>query len=340
MNRGKKLILESVSDNTMEEDSLSVDVSSDALRFHKLDLEIGKEGITNTSTGVSLTLVPTEIEFGQVIGQGSSGVVFAARHIPSNTLIAIKSINIYERDKRKQLENDLKALDEFSSPFLVKYYGAFFADGVVKVAMELMDLGSTRRVIQLLAGRPEPVMPEAVLFRFTYSILQGLYYLHKEKHMVHRDIKPDNILINSKGDLKLCDFGVCRELANSAALCNTFVGTMTYMSPERLFRNAYGYPGDIWSVGLIVTELIRGFYPYPKPGNFIEMVENLQNLPPPQLPNNGLYSPQLVDFISRCLNTQPDQRATVQELLEHPWIQSNQGNNVNIIEWYQDIIRK
>ena len=164
-----------------------------------------------------------------MIGQGSSGVVFAARHIPSNTLIALKSINIYERDRRKQLENDLKALDEFSSPYLVKYYGAFFADGVVKVAMELMDLGSTRRIINSLAGRPEPVMPETTLYLYAYSILSGLQYLHEEKHMVHRDIKPDNVLINSLGEVKLCDFGVCRELANTAALCNTFVGTMTYM---------------------------------------------------------------------------------------------------------------
>ena len=164
-----------------------------------------------------------------MIGQGSSGVVFAARHTPSSTLIALKSINIYERDKRKQLEKDLKALDDFSSPYLIKYYGAFFSDGVVKVAMELMDLGSTRRIINSLTGRPEPVMSETMLYRFAYSILSGLHYLHKIKHIVHRDIKPDNILINSSGEIKLCDFGVSRELANSAALCSTFVGTMTYM---------------------------------------------------------------------------------------------------------------
>ena len=174
-------------------------------------------------------MVPAEIELGQVIGQGSSGIVFAARHIPSNTLIALKSINIYERDRRKQLEKDLKALDEFSSPYLIKYYGAFFADGVVKVAMELMDYGNIRRIINSLAGKPEPVMPEPILYKYAYAILCGLYYLHREKHIVHRDIKPDNILINSLGEIKLCDFGVCRELANSAALCNSFVGTMIYM---------------------------------------------------------------------------------------------------------------
>mmetsp|Transcript_14135 Transcript_14135/g.14189 ORF Transcript_14135/g.14189 Transcript_14135/m.14189 type:complete len:245 (+) Transcript_14135:25-759(+) len=239
------LQLDSFSDNPMEEDSLSIEVGSDALRFYKIGLEVGREGITNCSTGVSLSINPSEIELGQVIGHGSSGVVFAGRHVPTNTLLALKSINIYERDRRKQLENDLKALDEFSSPFLVSYYGAFFGDGVVKVAMELMDLGSSRKIISVLAGRQEPVLPEEILYALSFPILKGLQYLHTEKHMIHRDIKPDNVLINSKGEIKLSDFGICRELANSAAFCNSFVGTITYMSPERIMKTSYAYPGDI-----------------------------------------------------------------------------------------------
>lgn len=251
----------------------------------------------------------------------------------------MKSINIYERDKRKQLENDLKALDEFDSPYLVKYYGAYFGDGVVKVAMELMDLGSTRRIINSLSGRPNPVMPESILYYFATSMLKGLQYLHKEKHMMHRDIKPDNVLINSIGEIKLCDFGVCRELANSAAFCNTFVGTMIYMSPERIFRKAYSYAGDIWSFGLILIELATGVYPYPKFTTFIEMVEYLQNMSPPQLPNNGCYSQELVNFIGLCTQREPQDRATVNDLLEHPWIKKEENSRVDLIGWYKNILK-
>lgn len=302
-------------------------------------MEIGKEGITNTLTGVTLTLIPTEIELGAVIGQGSSGVVFAARHIPSDTLIALKSINIYERDKRKQLENDLKALDEFDSPYLIKYYGAFFGDGVVKVAMELMDLGSTRRIINSLSGCQQPVMPEPILYYFATSMLKGLQYLHKEKHMMHRDIKPDNVLINSVGEIKLCDFGVCRELANSAAFCSTFVGTMIYMSPERIFRKAYSYAGDIWSFGLILIELATGVYPYPKFSTFIEMVEYLQNMSPPQLTPNSFYSPELVHFVSICTQIDPQERGTVTDLLNHPWIKRHENTRADLISFYKHILK-
>ena len=338
MFRPRNLQLDSESEHTMEEDSLSVDVNTEGLRFRKIDLEIGKEGITTYSTGVSLALNPAEIETGQVIGHGSSGVVFAARHIPSDTLIALKSINIYERDRRKQLENDLKALDDFSCPYLVSYYGAFFSEGVVKVCMELMEVGSTRRIVNALAGRPEPVLPEEILYCIAKPILLGLNYLHREKHMVHRDIKPENLLINSKGQVKLSDFGICRELANSAALCNSFVGTFTYMSPERIFRSSYAYPGDIWSFGLVLMELLKGEYPYSKASTFLEMVETLQREPPPFLPSNGLYSPELVDFLSRCLQAVPEQRASCEELLNHPWMQRYKGVHIDFLGWLKGVL--
>ena len=134
-------------------------------------MEVGPEGVTNILTGVSLSLNPAEIEVGQVIGQGNSGVVFAARHIPTNTLIALKSINVYERERRKQLENDLKALDEMNCPYLVSYYGAFVIEGSVKVAMELMDYGSVRRIVNATKGRPEPAVPEEIVHRLTVPVI-------------------------------------------------------------------------------------------------------------------------------------------------------------------------
>ena len=89
---------------------------------------------------------------------------------------------------------------------------------MVKIAMELMDLGSLRGLIEKLVGRPEPKIPEEVIYNITSQILTGLNYLHKVKHVMHRDIKPDNVLLNSTGEVKLSDFGICRELGETAAL--------------------------------------------------------------------------------------------------------------------------
>lgn len=267
-------------------------------------MEVRKEGIVNTNTGISLYISPNELQLGQVIGHGSSGVVYAARHVPTGTLIALKvtarqAINIYERERRKQMANDLKALDEITCPYFVKYFGAYFEEGVVKIAMELMDVGSIRRIVKAIEGRPEPTVPEPILHYIALATLQALHYIHRVKHMMHRDIKPDNILVNSAGEIKVSDFGVSKELGSTAALCNTFVGTFAYMSPERIEKNNYSFPGDIWSVGILLIELARGVYPYPSTRTIIEVLENLRNLPAPSLPRNGMYSLYFCDFIDR-----------------------------------------
>mmetsp|Transcript_7257 Transcript_7257/g.13439 ORF Transcript_7257/g.13439 Transcript_7257/m.13439 type:complete len:168 (+) Transcript_7257:212-715(+) len=150
------------------DDSWSVEISSTGVKLMKVDLEVTSAGITNMATGVSLSINPTELELGQVIGQGSSGIVYAGRHIPSATLLAIKSINIYERERRRQLENDLKVLDGFNSPYLVRYYGAFFNEGTVKVVMELMDFGSLRRLMDFIGGRG--LLPEHVVYAIALPV--------------------------------------------------------------------------------------------------------------------------------------------------------------------------
>lgn len=90
---------------------------------------------------------------------------------------------------------------------------------------------------------------------------------------MHRDIKPDNILINSKGFVKLTDFGICKQLDETAGLLKSFVGTMTYMSPERMEGENYSYKGDVWSLGIILIEMMTGKFPYPETRGFLEMLE-------------------------------------------------------------------
>jgi len=82
-------------------------------------------------------------------------------------------------------------------------------------------------------------------------------YLHKEMHVIHRDIKPQNILINQKGEVKITDFGVCSELAHTCDVANTFTGTAKYMSPERLTARSYTLKSDIWSLGIVLYHCCR-----------------------------------------------------------------------------------
>ncbi|KAH6804944.1 mitogen-activated protein kinase kinase 3 [Perilla frutescens var. frutescens] len=94
------------------------------------------------------------------------------------------------------------------------------------------------------------------------KLLIGLSYLHGDRHLVYRDIKPANLLVNLKGEPKIKDFGISAGLEDSMAMCAIFVGIVTYMSPERIRNENYSYPVDIWSLGLALFECATGEFPY------------------------------------------------------------------------------
>lgn len=94
------------------------------------------------------------------------------------------------------------------------------------------------------------------------QILNGLAYLNICQKQIHRDIKPDNILLNKAGFVKLTDFGITKQLNENSALARTFKGTLTYLSPERIEGQKYSYSGDIWSLGIIAIEMATGVFPF------------------------------------------------------------------------------
>ncbi len=167
-----------------------------------------------------------------------------------------------------------------------------------------------------------------------------MYFLHK-KYQIHRDLKPGNILINSEGRVKLTDFGISKTLENSTQFCNSFVGTKNYMSPERILGSDYSYSSDIWSLGLIVYELATGQFPYKFSQYYIEHIDYILNQPDPTLPNDGCFSDELRDFVTKCLKKDPTERDSVFDLLNHKWITRVKPEDVLDLQiWLKDIYQK
>nr|XP_044990632.1 dual specificity mitogen-activated protein kinase kinase 2 isoform X1 [Jaculus jaculus] len=198
------------------------------------------------------------------LGAGNGGVVTKAQHRPSGLIMARKLIHLEIKPAiRNQIIRELQVLHECNSPYIVGFYGAFYSDGEISICMEhMVRAGLACRS----HGALVPTGLQGCLRFHSLScpqVLRGLAYLREKHQIMHRDVKPSNILVNSRGEIKLCDFGVSGQLIDSMA--NSFVGTRSYMSPERLQGTHYSVQSDIWSMGLSLVELAIGRYPIPPP---------------------------------------------------------------------------
>ena len=201
-------------------------------------------------------------------GEHKAGAAEGTKLILGTTgkVMAMKEIRL-ELDEAKfaTILKELTILHRCVSPYIIDFYGAFFQEGAVYMCIEFMDGGS---IDKLYAGG----IPENVLRKITYSTVMGLKTL-KEKHkIIHRDVKPTNILANSNGQVKICDFGVSGNLV--ASIAKTNIGCQSYMAPERISggggmaqganaEGTYSVQSDIWSLGLTIIECAMGRYPYP-----------------------------------------------------------------------------
>lgn len=272
-----------------------------------------------------LQISEKDVKFLQTLGQGASGVVQKAFWPSKAEFVAVKKISILEREKRHQLMNDIKALCNVPDvPGLIRFHGAYHcADkGQVAVALEYMDGGSLADMCQK-KGR----IDEDMLASITYKVLQGLSYLHAH-HTVHRDIKPANILLSTNGEAKVSDFGISAFVDNTLAQCHTFLGTVTYMSPERIDGQPYSFPADLWALGLTLLECVTGRYPYDASKGTMQLMIQLMEDECPLPESEEIVSHSLRDFIQRCMQKNPLKRPTAVELLRHPFLAKATGVNL------------
>ena len=180
-------------------------------------------------------------------------------------VMAMKEIRLELEDiKFAQIIMELDILHRCVSPFIIDFYGAFFQEGSVYICIEYMDGGS---VDKLYADG----VPENILKKITLSTIMGLKSLKDDHNIIHRDVKPTNILVNTRGQVKICDFGVSGNLV--ASIAKTNIGCQSYMAPERIsgggmasagaVGGTYSVQSDIWSLGLTIIECALGRYPYP-----------------------------------------------------------------------------
>ncbi|KAK2358636.1 mitogen-activated protein kinase kinase [Trifolium repens] len=264
-----------------------------------------------------------DIDIVKVVGKGNGGMVQLVQHKWTNQFFALKIIQMnIEESVRKQIAKELKINQAAQCPYVVVCYQSFYDNGVISIILEYMDGGSMADLLNKVKTIPEPY-----LSAICKQVLKGLMYLHHERHIIHRDLKPSNLLINHIGEVKITDFGVSAIMENTSGQANTFIGTYNYMSPERIngSQRGYNYKSDIWSLGLILLECALGRFPYTPPDqserweSIFELIETIVDKPPPTPPAEQ-FSAEFCSFISACLQKDPANRLSAQELMELPFI--------------------
>ena len=291
--------------------------------FVNEDFVINRQGIAavnGTEVARISGLRLQHLQLLEVLGKGASSLVRRAVHTPTGTELAVKVLNVFDKGKRDQLLRELRTLYSAAFPWLVSFHDCLYDEGAMYIVLEYMDGGSLADVLSAtqLSGSGAP--SELVLGRIAASTLAGLDYLHRERHQVHRDIKPGNILLSSAGEIKISDFGLSAELDSTKEMCATFIGTHAYMSPERLGGKPYSFASDIWSLGITLVECAIGTYPYAayNGNNYFVLLGQILNEPPPRLPAG--FSPEFADFVHQCLIKDADARPSAQALLQHQFV--------------------
>uniref|UniRef100_A0A3Q3J677 non-specific serine/threonine protein kinase n=1 Tax=Monopterus albus TaxID=43700 RepID=A0A3Q3J677_MONAL len=246
------------------------------------------------------------------IGEGSTGIVCIATVKTTGKLVAVKKMDLRKQQRRELLFNEVVIMRDYHHENVVDMYNSYLVGDELWVVMEFLEGGALTDIVT------HTRMNEEQIATVCLSVLKALSVLHTQG-VIHRDIKSDSILLTHDGRVKLSDFGFCAQVSKEVQRRKSLVGTPYWMAPELISRLPYGPEVDIWSLGIMVIEMVDGEPPYfnEPPLKAMKMIRD--NLPP-KLKNLHKVSPLLKGFLDRMLVRDPAQRATASELLKHPFL--------------------
>nr|XP_027227146.1 dual specificity mitogen-activated protein kinase kinase 7-like [Penaeus vannamei]ALU86069.1 mitogen-activated protein kinase kinase 7 [Penaeus vannamei] len=282
-----------------------------------------------------------DMEYISELGNGTSGNVVKMLHKSSKKVIAVKQMRRSGNlEETKRVFFDLEVvLKSHDCPYIVQCLGCFVTDSDVWICMELMAT-----CLDKLTKRYKRPIPEPILGKISVATLKALHYLKESHGVIHRDVKPSNILLDERGNIKLCDFGISGRLVDSKAKTRS-AGCAAYMAPERIdppdpARPDYDIRADVWSLGITLVELATGQFPYKDCRNDFEVLTKVLQDDPPSLPKDGNFSPEFCEFVKDCLIKEYRQRPKYKKLLDYPFIKKYESMKVDVSAWFKEVCRQ
>jgi serine/threonine protein kinase len=238
----------------------------------------------------------------QPIGNGSFSTIYKGYRVSDNTPVAIKKIT--KIIDKKYINSEINVMKNLNSPYILKLYEVIHQKNYLYLILEYCNEGDLSKYIKTKNKKYNLL--------YIYQIIKGLQYLYKSK-IIHRDIKPHNILITNN-TIKISDFGFAKTF-NENDLISTFCGSPLYMAPEILKLKEYTNKSDIWSLGVIIYEILFKIHPYPSK-NKSELIKHLKNKKQIFIPN---IDHDLKDLLKKILEKNEYKRISWEEIFDHKW---------------------
>lgn len=250
------------------------------------------------------------------VGQGASGNVYVAKTLATGQRVAIKTMDLSQQPRKELIVNEILVMKESQHPNIVNFLESYLVkNNELWVIMEYMEGGALTDIID-----NNSVLEEDQIAAICFETCKGLEHLHAQS-IIHRDIKSDNVLLNSSGQVKITDFGFCAKLTDQKSKRATMVGTPYWMAPEVVKQKEYGAKVDIWSLGIMAIEMIENEPPYldeePLKALYLIATNGTPTLKKPEK-----LSKELKGFLAVCLCADVKSRATADELLQHPFLKT------------------
>nr|AXS78243.1 dual specificity mitogen-activated protein kinase kinase 6 [Anisakis simplex] len=281
-----------------------------------------------------------DLEKIEELGRGAYGVVEKMRLSGTEIIMAVKRIHSSINDEmQKRMLVELHAcMKSDCCPQMVRFYGAMFREGDVWICMEVMDTSLDKFYRMTIDSKK--LLSEMFIAKCALAVVEGLNFMKEEMKLIHRDVKPSNILLNKQGAVKICDFGISGHLTNSVAK-TVNAGCKPYMPPERIEgekKVAYDVRADVWSLGITLVEIASGSHPYAKWKTPFEQLKQVVREPAPQLSSTLNYSTEFQDFVSNCLTKDYNRRPKYPELLRHPFVEKAKREQFDMGAYIKEIM--
>lgn len=252
----------------------------------------------------------------QVVGRGSYGEVTLVRHRRDGRQYVIKTLNLRNASSRERraAEQEAQLLSQLKHPNIVTYKESWEGgDGLLYIVMGFCEGGDLYRKLKEQKGQ---LLPESQVVEWFVQIAMALQYLH-EKHILHRDLKTQNVFLTRTNIIKVGDLGIARVLENHCDMASTLIGTPYYMSPELFSNKPYNYKSDVWALGCCVYEMATLKHAF-NAKDMNSLVYRIIEGKLPPMPKD--YSPELAELIRTMLSKRPEERPSVRSILRQPYI--------------------